>query len=1039
MRPCKLTMTAFGPYAGSETVDFEKFGEKGLFLITGDTGAGKTTIFDGISFALYGEASGSVREPDSLRSGFAGADTETSVTLIFSYKGKKYSVTRTPRYERPKKNGEGTTVHPATAELTLPDGSVVTAIRAVNEQLEGIIGLTAQQFSQVAMIAQGDFQKLLLAESKERQKIFTTLFSTEKFSRFTDLLHQKESEAKTRKETLASYILMQQGQIERVSDGDVSDEEWEKLMSSPYEWKNVSEALKNIIESDREEEKELLKKLTANEDMRTGLSAAVHSGEELIGRLDRLESARQELSLQNLRTQEMKETERRLKLADAAEKVRPEADSCIRAGKRLKEAASAHLSAQQALTQAQHIFEEAEKSLSLQEKNIPQQARLSGEIQMYENIRPQFKRLSELLKTQKALAEKESDLKNQVESTSRQLEGKKGNRSNLLATQNQLRSVPVKLTETKSALEREQQKLTLTVRIGAAVKSYRETRRDRERFQAIAKSDLVQLTRVQASVADLRTRFLAHQAGFLAGSLIEGTPCPVCGATHHPAPATVPENAVTEEQLKKGESAEQESLHRSMESSRKVSEIAAKIAEMENNLSLSVKGAFGDNVVLNELPGYLAEKENTVRNEIEKLTRQQQDLEKKSSRLAVIENELEKCEQEISLLTQQYETLRAAYEKAAGKLKESSAAVSESRAQLPCATEAELDKLIFRRKQTLSRLEQDLAQARKDKETAAEKLSASKTALLSSEEEGKKSDAEYREAVQRYREALSASGFPDKEAYLAAKLPPEEAEEERLELTQWKETVSKLTVLSETLQKETEGRQRPNISELSEALQKATEEGKALHERQKSLYRRRENNARIFENLSQQAPLFEKAASTHARLLQLYQTASGGLTGKRRLSFETYVQASYFEEVIREANRRLNIMSAGQYKLLRTEEQNGASQTGLALNVLDYYTGKVRSVKTLSGGETFMASLALALGMSDVITRSSGGIQLDTMFIDEGFGTLDSDSLELALGILSEVSAGDHLVGIISHVGELAERIEKKIVVKKTSRGSRIQ
>ena len=214
MRPIKLTMTAFGPYAGSVTVDFSRFGEKGLFLITGDTGAGKTTIFDGITFALYGETSGSVREPDSLRSGYAGPDIETSVQLDFRYAGKQYSVIRSPRYDRPKKRGDGTSVHPATAELILPDGKVITSVKSVNEKLEEIIGLTAQQFSQVAMIAQGDFQKLLLAESKERQRIFTTLFSTEDFARFTDLLRSMEAELRGRKDALFQEIQLQQGQIQ---------------------------------------------------------------------------------------------------------------------------------------------------------------------------------------------------------------------------------------------------------------------------------------------------------------------------------------------------------------------------------------------------------------------------------------------------------------------------------------------------------------------------------------------------------------------------------------------------------------------------------------------------------------------------------------------------------------------------------------------------------------------------------------------------------------------------------------------------------
>ena len=364
MRPIKLTMTAFGPYAGSVTVDFSRFGEKGLFLITGDTGAGKTTIFDGITFALYGETSGSVREPDSLRSGYAGPDIETSVQLDFRYAGKQYSVIRSPRYDRPKKRGDGTSVHPATAELILPDGKVITSVKSVNEKLEEIIGLTAQQFSQVAMIAQGDFQKLLLAESKERQRIFTTLFSTEDFARFTDLLRSMEAELRGRKDALFQEIQLQQGQIQLPPVVAPDPEKWQSLIQSPYTWEELSPLLKEAIAADQTLEKTLGESSAANEEMRAGLAAAVKTGEQLNARLDKLEMTRQELALQKLRTAEMEDTARRLTLAAAAEKVRPEAEGCVRAAKRLKEAAQALDLSASRLADGEKTMEQAQKALA---------------------------------------------------------------------------------------------------------------------------------------------------------------------------------------------------------------------------------------------------------------------------------------------------------------------------------------------------------------------------------------------------------------------------------------------------------------------------------------------------------------------------------------------------------------------------------------------------------------------------------------------------------------------------------------------------
>ena len=1039
MRPIKLTMTAFGPYAGSVTVDFSKFGEKGLFLITGDTGAGKTTIFDGITFALYGETSGSVREPDSLRSGYAGPDTETSVQLDFRYAGKRYSVTRSPRYERPKKRGEGTSLHPATAELTMPDGQVITSIKSVNEKLEEIIGLTAQQFSQVAMIAQGDFQKLLLAESKERQRIFTTLFSTEDFARFTDLLRSMESEARAQKESLFQEIQLQQSQIELPDELRPDPEKWQSLVGSPYNWEKLSPLLNKAITADQAAEKALGASAAENEEMRAGLAAAVKTGEELNARLDKLEMTRQELALQKLRTAEMEETERRLTLAAAAEKVRPEAEGCVRAAKRLKEAAQSLQNSADELALAQKVMEKADRALGLQEKNIPQQNRLTGEVQMLEKTRPQFERLESQMQLQKKLEQERKQLISKVNSLICRQEEEQGKISGMKMSEQQLRPVPAKLAAEQANLSRARQLAALTARIVGAVKTYRETIRERDKVQAIAKSDLKFWEQTQKTLADVRTRFFAHQAGFLASSLIEGQPCPVCGSTHHPSPAPLPDGAPSEEELKKAETAEKDSGRRSTESSRKSGELAAKVGEMEKNLLISVEGAYGQSVPLEQISPFLKEQESSINAQIEQLEKNCNDLESKAARLASLTEEIGKRETALKEVSASLETERQNLQDTSGKLQAANAGVNEIRAQLPCQSPEELEKLIARRRQTLTRLEQDLQTARTEREKAATALSASQSKNASCQEERQKAETDYRQAVDRYREALTSAGFPDKEAYIAARLQPETARQMQKELDDWNQLTLRLKASCETLSEETKDQPRADIAGLSAALDAASGKGERLRAEQSVVYRRRENNLRIYQCLTDKAPAFAKAAAEHARLLRLYQTASGGLVGKRRLSFETFVQAAYFEEVIREANRRLRVMSAGQYKLLRTDEKTGASQTGLALNVLDHYTGKVRSVKTLSGGETFMASLALALGLSDVISRSSGGIKLDTMFIDEGFGTLDSDSLELALGILSEVSAGDHLVGIISHVSELSSRIENKIVVRKTASGSVIK
>ncbi len=1038
MRPIKLTMAAFGPYAGTTQVDFSRFGEKGLFLITGDTGAGKTTIFDGISYALYGEASGSTRDPESLRSGFASPDTETSVTLTFDYRGKVYTVTRSPRYDRPKRRGEGLSTHPATAELLLPDGSAITSVRGVNDKLLAIIGLTAAQFSQVAMIAQGDFQKLLLAESKERQKIFTTLFDTQNFARFTERLRAKETEAREEKERLTKEILLYREQAELPQQPEDA-EEWQALRQTPYRWERVAEILRAAIAADEASESELSERIRQNETIRAGIAAAIHSGEELNGRLHVLEKTRRELALQQVRTPEMTRSAEQLRLARQAELVRPKADELLKIQKRMRDFAAAAERDKAALQESQERRKTAQAALETAQAETPLQQKLTGELRLLETARPQYARLAQLEGERNRKIEEQIGLLQQNDRQKNQLAAEKQRLGEYKQTESRLRSAPAELAEKKGVLERAQQLSVRIGQIGGAVQEYKTQVRSLSRIQSIVKADLVRWNRAQESLVSIRTAFMAHQAGFIASGLVEGKPCPVCGALHHPCPAPLPEDAPSQEQLEKAEATEQEAALRSSESSRKAGDLNVKIEEQQRNLGLMMERLFGRKIPVEEIPGVLAGEEERCRQQIADLQAECAKLAAGVQRLETITGDIASTENRISALGERMETLRGQLEETAGTLQANKAQLDEIKASLPCETLEELDRTCREKEEDLSRLQERLSAARLEANQADAAVSSAETKLKSDQDGAAGAKEEYDSAVEEYRKALSDAGFADKDAYLAAKLRPEEAERMREELEGWQQQVLRLRTAVETLEKETAGREKANIPALQEELENVSARIVQAQQSLLNIYRRKENNRAAFKALSDRTPRFEKTARRHAMLQRLAQTASGTLSGKKRLSFETYVQAAYFEQVIREANRRLHIMSSGQYKLLRTDERDGASQTGLSLNVLDYYTGKVRSVKTLSGGETFMASLSLALGLSDVISCSTGGIKLDTMFIDEGFGTLDSDALELALRILGEVSGGSHLVGIISHVGELAERIDRQIVVKKTPAGSHIQ
>ena len=1037
MRPIKLTMTAFGPYAREAEVDFTRFGEKGLFLITGDTGAGKTTIFDGITYALFGEASGSVREPDSLRSGFASPDLETSVTLTFRCRGSVYTVTRSPRYDRPKARGEGMTTHPAAAELRLPDGSVLTAIKAVNEKIYEIVGLTAQQFSQVAMIAQGDFQKLLLADSKDRQKIFSTLFSTGNFGRFTDRLRTLESAARAEKENLSREILLTRARAE-IPAAVLEEEAVGKLRETPYEWEAMEAALQKAVDLDAAAEERLSGNLKENETRRAGLLTAIQSGREVNARLAELSRVQQELTLQQVRAAEMRGAEEELRLSALAETVRPKADACTAAVRQKRACDEAVAAGEKQLADTSAALAAAKNDLALEEKNLPQQEKLTGELRLLTESRPQYEKVSA---AETACKQKKADTESKekaLSSARNALDGEKARLTNLRATEASLRDVPRKLSENEAAVEKASELQKRIAQMQAAYKTYRETARDLGQRQAVAKADLKRWQDAQDALKTVRTAFYAHQAGFLAETLREGEPCPVCGSKEHPAPARVPADAPTEEQMKKAEVAEKEAGARSAQSSKLSGETAARAETMGKNLRQLLSQAFGVTDPEADIAAVLKEQEETCAARLAALKAQGDRLREKAEKLTEVTAGIETGEARVTDLTGKLETARAAHEEAKTALSSAEAELRQLREGLPCPTLAELESLITRKQQTLARLQTALDAARKKSARLSEALSAVSARLEAGRKSAERAEEGLSEAMEGYRAAMEAAGFADKDAYLAARMEPEAREAKQKELDGWKQQLLRLREQAATLEKTLEGRERADLGSLQTALSEAEAAGAKLRDAQKTVYRRRENNASVLASLRESQPAFTDAAARHATLQRLYQTAAGNLPGKRRLSFETYVQAAYFDEVIREANRRLQVMSSGQYKLLRAEEKEGAAQTGLSLNVLDFYTGKVRSVKTLSGGETFMASLSLALGMADVIARSSGGIQLETMFIDEGFGSLDSDSLDLALRILSDLSGGQQLVGIISHVSELAARIDRKLLVKKSTAGSRI-
>ena len=913
MRPIKLTMSAFGPYAGKTELDMDRLGKSGLYLITGDTGAGKTTIFDAITYALYGEPSGNSRDADSLRSKYAAPETPTEVELTFDYGGKEYLVRRNPKYSRPKTRGEGMTEENAGAELHFPDGRVVTGISAVNSAVEEIMGIDRSQFTQIAMIAQGDFLKLLLASTRDRREIFQKIFHTRPYAVLQENLKSEALNLKRKNDEAAASIRQYIGGI--LCDGDdVLSIDVDKAKAGQLPVSDVNDLLERLIGQDQD----LIAQYTAD--------AADNEGKisELTAEISKVRAQKKtEVSLEKHRRElqeAVPELERRKNALSEARKNEPE----------IAELGS-RISARKAELPDYDELDRKRKDGTELSRNISENRRAAAE--------------------KKEAAQK---LATETEDLTRELEPlKKAGEEKLAleARQNTLNRDAAAAAEAENAV-REIERL----RNGLL-----EKQEDYRRRSAEAEAEKLEY--------DRKSRlYLDEQAGILAETLKEGLPCPVCGSRTHPVPAVKSEHAPTKEELKKCEEARKKAEKLASEASEKAS---AAIAEISAKKEAALAGAqkIAEIRTYEEIHPGLSAKKQEYENQLSELAEQLQAAERRVERRQLLEKL-------IPQKNQQQETFRTEIADLERKLS---------------GLESSLESVSDRIRELEARLQ---FHSKEEAQKQIDKLTAEKTLLET--------------AVRK-----AADDFNQSDKETAALKSAIEAEEKALE-----------------------DRADCDIEEEQEKLKKAEERRKKLSEQREAAATRHTTNAGIFENIRKKSG---EASAIEAKLTwvgALSDTANGKLAGREKIMLETYIQMTYFDRIIARANTRLMVMSDGQYELKRRRTAaSNAVQSGLDLDVIDHYNGSERKVNTLSGGESFKASLSLALGLSDEIQSSAGGIQLGTMFVDEGFGSLDEESLQQAMRALAGLTEGNRLVGIISHVSELKEKIDRQIVVTKEKTG----
>ena len=908
MRPLKLTLSAFGPYAGRTVLNLDRLGSQGLYLITGDTGAGKTTIFDAIAYALYGEASGESRKSDMLRSKYADEGTPTQVTLEFLCDGKPYTVTRSPAWERPKRQGRGKVKTAVAAELRYPDGRIETGATKVTKAVRDVLGLDREQFSQVAMLAQGGFMKFLHAKTDARTEIFREIFKTGGYEKLQERLKQEDNALKQRLGEV-------QASVRQYLDGTraVELETFHSGPLTPEDIDEIVQVLRAMIARDKAQE-----------------AASEQEKEEVAGKLDAVRAERQ-------RAERLDEIRGRLEREKARfTALEPEL-------KRREEALRTE-------TERQPEYQRLGKEVAALEERLPEYAKR-------EALKGELSKLTRAL--ERAQAEADTGEAARAEQSG-QLDARREERT-------ALEDAPARLERLKAARKDADARKSDLNAFQGGVAAYRKLEADFAGARDAYLKARDTARNLKAAYDGQHQAFLDEQAGILAEELRDGAPCPVCGSLEHPRPAAKSEDAPTEAELKR-------SKERADAAEAAVTTASAYAGNLRGQAAASLdalreRGAalFPDCATFDDMEAGLSVALRDAESDVKRIQAEARDVQALVKRRETLDAEIPQREAALQTLEESLRELR----------------------QRISADSASKDALSVQLRDMDAALQYDSEAAARGRIAALER---SRKAMQTALEAAQKAVADGQEEANRLRGSVAQL-----EGQLAAEEMPD-----RAALDEAFSTLSGRAVEIEQRLKELS----TNMSVNRDMLGKIRARGGELRE------------------------LEERWQWVHA----LSSTANGNRG--RGVKLETYVLMTCFDRILHRANLHLRIMSNEQYELRRRDVSE--AKHGLELDVLDHYNGTNRDVSTLSGGESFQASLALALGLSDEIQSSSGGVRLDTMFVDEGFGSLDPDALQQAIRALLGLAEYDRLIGIISHVDALKEQIDRQILVRKKDSGGSV-
>ncbi|BCB03539.1 AAA family ATPase [Bacillus sp. KH172YL63] len=1036
MKPLQLIMQAFGPYAGRETIDFRALGNRTMFVISGKTGSGKTTIFDGISYAIYGKASGEDRTPTELRSQFANDEDITEVELLFSLRGKTYRIWRSPQQDKKKARGEGYTTINARSELYVfdEDGKeqlLAANVRDVDEKIKGLIQLDANQFRQILMIPQGEFRKLLTSDSKDKELILQRLFHTEIYRSIQEKLKAEADDLKKAVETSMEERTRELVRIHAEGHEELRD----LLLQNPLNDHLILQLLPAHIEDMEKSEKDLQSRYEKVQSKRDQLQKELAEANRLAELFEQQEKlSKQKQSLEEKKP-EIETIEKEILLAQRASVLVQQDEYCHKLNRNLNELngqlktlmkEKEELS--QTLLAAEERFKEEREKESLRNevaKKVTQLETMEKDIFSLDSLSKETGELKSKHERQQGIVKKQTE---QIAFLQKGIKEREYTIEKGENAQNIVFQLDKKLQEHQYLLELLSEMKTLDLEVRRQQNTTEQVKEQHKKIQE-------QVQDASETLDYLEGKWKSAQAAILAKSLKQGDPCPVCGSEHHPHAASDTVSLPSEEDLKVAKTKLQElekdekqwSLRNAQEELKlqnvqeRIDGITLKVREREEGFEQSDFESALSQVKLDidALKKDMAEK----RDEAEQVLKMREEVKKGREKLEELEVSKVQAQELLHDLHASFLTSSTTLEKVKASIPEE------------LRTMNGFKEVLSETKSRLEALKASFERAQNEYYELKNQLSVKESQVKENESRVIQVETEMKEERDRFVALLSDQGFAHYKAFQEARMSESDIMLLQERVKHFGEELRSVSDRLSDLSQHLEGKERPEVNGIHEKISAVAEEMSTVNDQLNEIKTNRKDNSLILSRVTAINEGIKDLENNYRMVGHLAEVARG--QNANRITFERYVLASFLEDILRVANERLIKMTSGRYQLIRkTDRSKGNVQSGLELLVFDQYTGQERHVKTLSGGESFKASLALALGLADVVQQYAGGVSLETMFIDEGFGTLDPESLDHAIEALMDIQSSGRLVGLISHVPELKERIDVRLEVISSQRGS---